>query len=65
MTHQELWAAYRAADPTAGEGEGDRSLACWRQVHEDFFRAELAEAGLEFSPEMPVACEEFEVVYGA
>lgn len=45
------------------EGEGDRSLAYWRKVHEDFFRAELAEAGLEFSPAMPVVCEEFEVVY--
>lgn len=45
------------------EGEGDRSLAYWRQVHEDFFRAELAEAGLTFSPDMPVVCEEFEVVF--
>lgn len=45
------------------EGEGDRSLAYWRQVHEEFFRAELAEAGLEFSASMPVVCEEFEVVY--
>ena len=45
------------------EGEGDLSLAYWRQVHEHFFRAELAEAGLDFSPEMPVVCEEFEVVF--
>lgn len=45
------------------EGEGDRSLAYWRKVHEDFFRAELEEAGLEFSPSMPVVCEEFEMVY--
>lgn len=45
------------------EGEGDRSLAYWRKVHEEFFRAELAQAGLEFSPGMPVVCEEFEVVY--
>lgn len=45
------------------EGEGDRSLAYWRKVHEDFFRAELAQAGLGFSPDMPVVCEEFEVVY--
>lgn len=45
------------------EGEGDRSLDYWRQVHEDFFRAELAEAGLRFSRSMPVVCEEFEVVY--
>ena len=44
------------------EGEGDRSLACWRKIHEDFFRNELAEAGLDFTPDMPVVCEEFEVV---
>ena len=51
------------AEQAFREGEGDRSPAHWRRVHEDFFRAELAEAGLEFSPEMPVVCEEFEVVY--
>ncbi len=51
------------ADHAYKEGEGDRSLEYWQRVHENFFRAELAEAGLEFSPEMPVVCEEFEVVY--
>ena len=52
-----------SAEQAWREGEGDRSLGYWRRVHEDFFRAELAEAGLEFSPEMPVVCEEFEVVF--
>lgn len=52
-----------SAEQARREGEGDRSLAYWRRVHEDFFRAELAEAGLEFSPAMPVVCEEFEVVW--
>ena len=52
-----------SAEHAHKEGEGDRSLTYWRRVHEDFFRAELAEAGLEFSPEMPVVCEEFEVVF--
>ena len=52
-----------SAEQAYREGEGDRSLAHWRRMHEDFFRAELAEAGLEFSPEMPVVCEEFEVAY--
>lgn len=51
------------AEHARREGEGDRSLAYWRQVHEDFFRTELAEAGLTFSPDMPVVCEEFETVY--
>lgn len=52
-----------SAEHACREGEGDRSLAYWRKVHEDFFRAELEEAGLEFSPSMPVVCEEFEMVY--
>lgn len=52
-----------SAEHARREGEGDRTLDYWRRVHEEFFRAELAEAGLEFSHEMPVVCEEFEVVY--
>lgn len=44
------------------EGEGDRSLAYWRRVHEDFFEQELAQVGLDFSQDMPVVCEEFRVV---
>lgn len=51
------------AEQAYREGEGDRSLDYWRRAHEDFFRAELEEAGLEFSPSMPVVCEEFEVVW--
>lgn len=45
------------------EGEGDRSLEYWRQVHREFFTGELAEAGLPFSEDLPVVCEEFELVY--
>lgn len=45
------------------EGEGDRSLSYWRQVHEKFFTIWLAEAGLTFSEDMLVVCEEFELVY--
>ena len=45
------------------EGEGDRSLAYWKKVHERFFTEQLKEAGLEFSPEMKVVCEQFELVY--
>jgi len=52
-----------SAEQAWREGEGDRSLAYWRQVHEAFFQAELAQAGLTFTPDMPVVCEEFEVVY--
>ncbi len=45
------------------EGEGDRTLAYWRQVHERFFRQELTSCGLAFSEEMLVVCEEFQRVF--
>ena len=45
------------------EGEGDRSLEYWREVHERFFTDCLKEAGLDFSAAMEVVCEEFETVY--
>ncbi len=45
------------------EGEGDKSLAYWRQVHEDFFRDCLGEAGLTFTPESKLVLEEFRKVY--
>ena len=52
-----------SAEHAFREGEGDRSLEYWRQVHEAFFKEELASAGLEFSGDSRVVCEEFEVVY--
>ena len=45
------------------EGEGDRSLVCWRAVHREFFAGCLKEAGLSFDETMDVVCEEFEIVY--
>lgn len=45
------------------EGEGDRSLTYWRRVHEAFFKEELASVGMQFAEDMPVVCEEFEVVF--
>lgn len=45
------------------EGEGDRSLEYWRQVHRDFFAKELIEIGRNFSEDMELVCEEFEVVF--
>ena len=51
------------ADFAAKEGEGDLSLAWWRQVHESYFTRALAQAGLTFTPDTPIVCEEFEVVY--
>lgn len=45
------------------EGEGDRSLAYWRQVHTKFFKEELKKINIEFTEDMLVVCEEFEVVF--
>ena len=45
------------------EGEGDRSLEYWRQVHRDFLTCELLCAHLTFTENTKVVCEEFELVY--
>ena len=45
------------------EGEGERSLAFWRRVHEEFFTECMQEAGLVFTSRMKVVCEEFQKVY--
>jgi uncharacterized protein YhfF len=45
------------------EGEGDRSLAYWREAHFNFFSRSLPQVGREFSETMPLVCERFRVVY--
>jgi len=45
------------------EGEGDRTLDYWRDVHRRFFSKELSEAGMAFTEDMDVVCEEFQVVF--
>lgn len=45
------------------EGEGDRSLEYWRDVHWTYFARELEELGRVACSDMPVVCERFEVVY--
>lgn len=52
-----------SAEHAYKEGEGDKSLSFWREVHEKFFTECLHEAGLKFAPAMKVVCEEFAVVY--
>lgn len=51
------------SDHARREGEGDRSLSYWRRIHEEFFAEELSHAGLVFTEDMNVVCEEFCVVY--
>lgn len=52
-----------SAEHAFKEGEGDKSLTYWRQVHEEFFTEWMAEAGLSFSEETGVVLEEFRKVY--
>ncbi|WP_430980851.1 ASCH domain-containing protein [Terribacillus saccharophilus] len=54
---------YKEVDETFAfkEGEGDRTLAYWRSVHEPFFSKEMKEIGRDFSSDMLVVCEEFAV----
>ena len=51
------------ADFAATEGEGDGSLAYWQQAHTAFFGRECQRLGRDFSPDAPVVCERFRVVY--
>ena len=45
------------------EGEGDRSLDYWREVHRDFFTREAEQDGVPFHEEMLLECERFRVLY--
>ena len=47
----------------ATEGEGDSSLAYWREAHQAYFGRECKRIGRKPNPRMPVVCERFEVVY--
>ncbi|MDR2977807.1 MAG: ASCH domain-containing protein [Streptococcaceae bacterium] len=46
-----------SAEHARKEGEGDLTLAYWRQVHEEFFRTFGT-----FRPDMDIVCEEFQVI---
>lgn len=52
-----------SADHAFKEGEDDRSLAYWRQVHKELFSEWLSEADLAFNEDSKVVLEEFCVVY--
>lgn len=41
------------------EGEGDRSLATWREIHWAFFTRECRRIGRAPAPDMPVICMQF------
>lgn len=45
------------------DGENDRTLESWRNGHKRFFINEFREYNIEFSEDIEVVCEGFEVVY--
>ncbi|PTU32653.1 ASCH domain-containing protein [Stenotrophobium rhamnosiphilum] len=51
------------AEFAAVEGEGDGSLAFWREAHKQYFERECVQAGRIFGEDMLLACEQFKVVY--
>ena len=50
------------ADFAYAEGEGDRTLANWREAHWDFFSRFLPTIGIEPARDMPLVCERFRVL---
>lgn len=51
------------AEFARAEGEGDLSLNFWRTAHRNFFSRTLPKIGREFSEDLPVVCERFQVIY--
>ena len=47
------------------EGEGDRTLAYWRNAHWEFFTRSLKAINRTPSETMPLVCERFKVIYNA
>ena len=45
------------------EGEGDRSLAYWREAHRSFFSRSLKSIDRQFVEDMPLVCERFKLIY--
>jgi uncharacterized protein YhfF len=45
------------------EGEGDQSLAYWREAHMRYFTRILPGIGKDFKEDMPLVCERFKVLY--
>ncbi len=45
------------------EGEGDKSLKYWQDVHWDYYHRELEGTCFTPSPDMLIVCEQFKVVH--
>ncbi|WP_199897176.1 ASCH domain-containing protein [Paenilisteria weihenstephanensis] len=49
-------------DFARSEGEGDLSYEYWYEAHVNFFTWELGQYGREFTPDLLLVCQRFEVV---
>ncbi|AFY59393.1 ASCH domain-containing protein [Synechococcus sp. PCC 6312] len=47
----------------ADEGEGDCTLSSWRREHWTYFSRVLPEISQQPTPEMPLVCERFRVIF--
>lgn len=45
------------------EGEGDKSLAYWKRVHEAYYKREMEPHGENFDKNMIIVCEYFKTIY--
>lgn len=54
-----------SAAHASDEGEGDRSLADWREGHWRFFTRSCARIGRTLDETMPIVCERFRVLFVA
>jgi uncharacterized protein YhfF len=52
-----------SADFAYEEGEGDKTLAWWLEAHRAFWRREAAREGFEYSDDLDVCCERFELAW--
>lgn len=50
-------------DAAFARAEGDGTLENWREIHEAYFSEVCEKIGRKFSPEMPVLCEYFMLIY--
>lgn len=51
-----------SAEHAHSEGEGERTLVAWREIHEHFWRR-YGQSSRGFSHDMPIVCERFRVVF--
>lgn len=49
-------------DFAIAEGEGDRTYRYWKEVHEEFFKEELSKIDREYTEDMMLVCERFELI---